>query len=72
MFGVPPETCAGYIAMLAVEKELRGKRIGSKLVQLCLDRMMSLGDMKTLGSTGAWDRDLQDGDGYNKSPDTAV
>lgn len=33
----------GYIAMLAVEKELRGKRIGSKLVQLCLDRMRSLG-----------------------------
>ena len=33
----------GYVAMLAVEKELRGKRIGSKLVQLCLDRMRSLG-----------------------------
>ena len=29
----------GYIAMLAVEKELRGRRIGSKLVKLCLDRM---------------------------------
>eukprot|EP00434_Breviolum_minutum_P033559 symbB.v1.2.029696.t1/scaffold3274.1/size59892/4 len=28
--------------MLAVEKELRGKRIGSKLVQLCLDRMREL------------------------------
>lgn len=25
--------------MLAVEKELRGQRIGSKLVKLCLDRM---------------------------------
>ena len=25
--------------MLAVEKELRGRRIGSKLVKLCLDRM---------------------------------
>mmetsp|Transcript_75275 Transcript_75275/g.166298 ORF Transcript_75275/g.166298 Transcript_75275/m.166298 type:complete len:196 (-) Transcript_75275:34-621(-) len=36
------KTYRGYIAMLAVEKELRGKRIGSKLVQLCLDRMREL------------------------------
>ena len=34
-----PSDGPGYIAMLAVEKELRGQRIGSKLVQLCLDRM---------------------------------
>ena len=39
----PPLGLIGYIAMLAVEKELRGKRIGSKLVQLCLDRMRSFG-----------------------------
>eukprot|EP00439_Symbiodinium_sp_Y106_P047075 s2319_g6.t1 len=36
-------THRGYIAMLAVEKELRGQRIGSKLVKLCLDRMRQLG-----------------------------
>jgi len=36
-------THRGYIAMLAVDKELRGKRIGSKLVRLCLDRMRDLG-----------------------------
>eukprot|EP00443_Scrippsiella_acuminata_P077800 CAMPEP_0115395960 /NCGR_PEP_ID=MMETSP0271-20121206/13050_1 /TAXON_ID=71861 /ORGANISM="Scrippsiella trochoidea, Strain CCMP3099" /LENGTH=388 /DNA_ID=CAMNT_0002819677 /DNA_START=80 /DNA_END=1247 /DNA_ORIENTATION=- len=36
-------THRGYIAMLAVDKELRGRRIGSKLVQLCLDRMRALG-----------------------------
>lgn len=36
-------THRGYIAMLAVEKNLRGRRIGSKLVQLCLDRMKELG-----------------------------
>jgi len=36
-------THRGYIAMLAVDKELRGKRIGSKLVKLCLDRMRELG-----------------------------
>ena len=29
--------------MLAVEKELRGQRIGSKLVNLCLDRMRRSG-----------------------------
>ena len=34
--------------MLAVEKELRGRRIGSKLVQLCLDRMRRLGSRGTL------------------------
>ncbi|CAJ1387675.1 unnamed protein product [Effrenium voratum] len=36
------KTHRGYIAMLAVEKELRGKRIGSQLVQLCLSRMKQL------------------------------
>eukprot|EP00931_Biecheleriopsis_adriatica_P067452 TRINITY_DN41593_c0_g1_i1.p1 TRINITY_DN41593_c0_g1~~TRINITY_DN41593_c0_g1_i1.p1 ORF type:complete len:215 (+),score=48.76 TRINITY_DN41593_c0_g1_i1:66-710(+) len=36
-------THRGYIAMLAVDKDLRGRRIGSKLVQLCLDRMRELG-----------------------------
>lgn len=36
-------THRGYIAMLAVDKELRGKKIGSKLVRLCLDRMRDLG-----------------------------
>jgi len=36
-------TNRGYIAMLAVEKELRGRKIGSTLVQLCLDRMRELG-----------------------------
>ena len=33
--------------MLAVEKELRGQRIGSKLVQLCLDRMRLRGQSQT-------------------------
>eukprot|EP00933_Yihiella_yeosuensis_P022361 TRINITY_DN17606_c0_g2_i1.p1 TRINITY_DN17606_c0_g2~~TRINITY_DN17606_c0_g2_i1.p1 ORF type:complete len:221 (+),score=44.10 TRINITY_DN17606_c0_g2_i1:85-747(+) len=37
------KTNRGYIAMLAVDKELRGKKIGSKLVHLCLDRMRELG-----------------------------
>mmetsp|Transcript_48186 Transcript_48186/g.134161 ORF Transcript_48186/g.134161 Transcript_48186/m.134161 type:complete len:252 (-) Transcript_48186:83-838(-) len=36
-------THRGYIAMLAVEKDLRGKKIGSKLVRLCLDRMKGCG-----------------------------
>mmetsp|Transcript_77126 Transcript_77126/g.195803 ORF Transcript_77126/g.195803 Transcript_77126/m.195803 type:complete len:243 (+) Transcript_77126:82-810(+) len=36
-------THRGYIAMLAVEKDLRGKKIGSKLVRLCLDQMRDLG-----------------------------
>mmetsp|Transcript_1679 Transcript_1679/g.3684 ORF Transcript_1679/g.3684 Transcript_1679/m.3684 type:complete len:273 (-) Transcript_1679:384-1202(-) len=36
-------TNRGYIAMLAVDKDLRGKRIGSKLVQLCLDQMRDMG-----------------------------
>merc|ERR1712113_389366 len=36
-------TKRGYIAMLAVDKDLRGRGIGSKLVRLCLDRMKRLG-----------------------------
>merc|ERR1712151_639649 len=36
-------THRGYIAMLAVDKELRGRGLGSKLVRLCLDRMRELG-----------------------------
>lgn len=36
-------TYRGYIAMLAVEKGLRGKGIGSTLVRLCLDRMREMG-----------------------------
>mmetsp|Transcript_71822 Transcript_71822/g.163006 ORF Transcript_71822/g.163006 Transcript_71822/m.163006 type:complete len:240 (-) Transcript_71822:128-847(-) len=36
-------TNRGYIAMLAVDKSLRGKGIGSKLVKLCLDRMREMG-----------------------------
>eukprot|EP00929_Paragymnodinium_shiwhaense_P069762 TRINITY_DN3519_c0_g1_i1.p1 TRINITY_DN3519_c0_g1~~TRINITY_DN3519_c0_g1_i1.p1 ORF type:complete len:260 (-),score=82.80 TRINITY_DN3519_c0_g1_i1:113-892(-) len=32
-------TYRGYIAMLAVDKVLRGKGMGSKLVKLCLDQM---------------------------------
>mmetsp|Transcript_27516 Transcript_27516/g.64162 ORF Transcript_27516/g.64162 Transcript_27516/m.64162 type:complete len:253 (-) Transcript_27516:68-826(-) len=37
------QTHRGYIAMLAVEKEQRGKSIGSRLVHLSLDRMAELG-----------------------------
>ena len=44
---VATPTPQGYIAMLAVEKELRGKRIGSQLVQLCLSRMKRLGSTRT-------------------------
>merc|ERR1712151_712980 len=55
-------TNRGYIAMLAVEKELRGKRIGSKLVRLCLDRMRELGadecvletEVSNLGALGLY------------------
>jgi len=36
-------THRGYIAMLAVDKELRGQGLGKKLVRLCLDRMRELG-----------------------------
>eukprot|EP00747_Dinoflagellata_sp_TGD_P164437 gnl/TRDRNA2_/TRDRNA2_184376_c0_seq1.p1 gnl/TRDRNA2_/TRDRNA2_184376_c0~~gnl/TRDRNA2_/TRDRNA2_184376_c0_seq1.p1 ORF type:complete len:251 (-),score=51.74 gnl/TRDRNA2_/TRDRNA2_184376_c0_seq1:196-948(-) len=36
-------TSRGYIAMLAVEKSIRGKGIGSTLVRLCLQRMQELG-----------------------------
>jgi len=36
-------TNRGYIAMLAVEKGLRGKGIGSTLVRLCLDKMREMG-----------------------------
>merc|ERR1712073_133074 len=36
-------TSRGYIAMLAVEKDLRGKKIGSTLVRLCLDKMREMG-----------------------------
>merc|ERR1712183_647739 len=36
-------THRGYIAMLAVEKGLRGKGIGSTLVRLCLDKMRDMG-----------------------------
>uniref|UniRef100_A0A7S1S8P1 N-acetyltransferase domain-containing protein n=1 Tax=Alexandrium catenella TaxID=2925 RepID=A0A7S1S8P1_ALECA len=36
-------THRGYIAMLAVEKSLRGRGIGSKLVGLCLDKMREMG-----------------------------
>lgn len=36
-------THRGYIAMLAVEKNLRGKKIGSTLVRLSLDRMREMG-----------------------------
>mmetsp|Transcript_21501 Transcript_21501/g.49166 ORF Transcript_21501/g.49166 Transcript_21501/m.49166 type:complete len:230 (+) Transcript_21501:46-735(+) len=36
-------THRGYIAMLAVEKDQRGKSIGSRLVHLCLERMGELG-----------------------------
>lgn len=36
-------TYRGYIAMLAVEKGLRGKGIGSTLVRLCLERMKDMG-----------------------------
>mmetsp|Transcript_33441 Transcript_33441/g.77674 ORF Transcript_33441/g.77674 Transcript_33441/m.77674 type:complete len:241 (+) Transcript_33441:31-753(+) len=35
-------THRGYIAMLAVEKGLRGKGIGSTLVRLCLDKMREM------------------------------
>eukprot|EP00930_Biecheleria_cincta_P042238 TRINITY_DN29057_c0_g1_i1.p1 TRINITY_DN29057_c0_g1~~TRINITY_DN29057_c0_g1_i1.p1 ORF type:complete len:241 (-),score=30.65 TRINITY_DN29057_c0_g1_i1:139-828(-) len=35
-------THRGYIAMLAVDKELRGRGVGKKLVRLCLDRMREL------------------------------
>lgn len=37
------QTHRGYIAMLAVDKSLRGKGMGSKLVRRCLDRMQELG-----------------------------
>mmetsp|Transcript_88468 Transcript_88468/g.273888 ORF Transcript_88468/g.273888 Transcript_88468/m.273888 type:complete len:210 (-) Transcript_88468:20-649(-) len=36
-------THRGYIAMLAVEKSLRGNGIGSKLVGLCLEKMREMG-----------------------------
>eukprot|EP00927_Polykrikos_kofoidii_P043437 TRINITY_DN37513_c0_g1_i1.p1 TRINITY_DN37513_c0_g1~~TRINITY_DN37513_c0_g1_i1.p1 ORF type:complete len:279 (+),score=54.82 TRINITY_DN37513_c0_g1_i1:31-837(+) len=36
-------TYRGYIAMLAVEKTLRGRGLGSKLVKRCLDQMKSMG-----------------------------
>jgi len=36
-------THRGYIAMLAVEKAIRGKGLGKSLVQLCLERMREVG-----------------------------
>ncbi|CAK0880353.1 unnamed protein product, partial [Prorocentrum cordatum] len=36
-------THRGYLAMLAVDKGLRGRGVGTRLVQLCLDRMRETG-----------------------------
>ncbi|CAE7206800.1 RBSK [Symbiodinium pilosum] len=52
-------TNRGYIAMLAVEKELRGRRIGSKLVKLCLDRMQQLGADECVLETVPWLCDVE-------------